>query len=690
MEIDSSFPSGSMAYDNAQNLSASGDSVPLGTRAEVLPNAPIPDLNSAGGPAFAARLKGGGASDLIGILCNTGLPARLDSITAFRSIDHPSILRMIDSGVVQWPHDNAHYYAFAYQRPLSPRLMRSIDETTPVMSEDALNHHFVTPMIGALMELERTGAVHNAIRPTNIFWRIGGTTPPQLGECLSAPAGIGQPALFEPLERAMSTPMGRGMGSHSDDCYAFGVTLALLALGHNPLRGLDDNAIIQKKIEIGSFGALIGNTRLSATHIELLRGLLTDEARQRWTASDLEQWLSGRRLTPKNSDAGRRASRFFEFVGGQYWQVRPLAIGLTSHITEAVQVIEDGSLDKWLRRALGDEDRANNLEDAVNSLKESGRGANHDDQLVTRACIALDPSSPIRYRGINVMPAGISNLLVDAVATGNNIQPLSEIISSQLITFWVEMQKEVKTELVPLAQQFERVRNLIEKTTFGNGVERVTYELNTALPCLSPILRTQYVTNSKSLLPALERIAASPNRPREPMDRHIAAFLIARDRRSEILFENMVAPESSPRRGLAMLSLYSELQYRHGPDSLPNLAQWLLPLIDPAIQRYLSKQIKDRLQRQIKEAVTRGDLGTLLRLVDDPKRIEQDQQAFMAARMLYLNIMKEVAALDNQLANREIVIQGMGKPMAASLSSFVAILLILVAILRAIWQGLQG
>ena len=130
----------------------------------------------------------------------------------------------------------------------------SIDEVHQPLGEDTLNHYFVMPMMRGLLEFQRVGIVHNAIRPTNIFWRLGGATPPQLGECLSAPAGYGQPVLFEPLERAMCNPTGRGSGHHVDDCYAFGVTLAMMIIGKNPLQGMDDRAIIQLKTERGSFG----------------------------------------------------------------------------------------------------------------------------------------------------------------------------------------------------------------------------------------------------------------------------------------------------------------------------------------------------------------------------------------------------------------------------------------------------
>jgi serine/threonine protein kinase len=647
-------------------------------------------FDAVGGSAFAAQAKGDAATDSIAILCNRSLSPRTDFLTAMRGIDHPGVLRLRDSGIVAWPSDGVSYFALSYMRPLAPRFKQSLDEPHQPPSEDNINHYFVAPMIGALSEFLRTGVVHNAIRPSNIFWRLGTATVPQLGDCLSAPAGLGQPTLFESIERALCSPLGRGTGSHTDDCYALGVTLACLVLGHNPMQGMDDRAIINAKIERGSFNALVGNNRLSPTHSELLRGLLTDDAKQRWSATELEQWMNGRRLTPKNSDIGRRASRSMEFIGKEYTQIRPLAIALAEQTEAATQIIENGALDKWLRRALGDEERANDLAEAISGLKESGKIANYEDQIVARTCITLDPSAPIRYRGITTMPGGIANLIVDTIQRNESPKVLIELISGSLLAHWFDTQKELKPDFVSMSQHLERMKLIVEKSSYGSGVERVAYELNAGLPCLSPMLKSQYVTTPRALLPALERIAGDLSRPSEPMDRHIAAFLIVRDRRSEMLFSAMTAPDAPLRKGIALLTLFSEMQYKYGSDALPHLAQWLLPLLEASVQRFLSKSLREKMQKQIRESASRGNLGGLLRMVDDFRMVERDRQDFMAARLLYLNTTREIIRMETILSRRDTVVQEEGKPLAAALSGMLAVLLVIATILRAMWHGFFG
>lgn len=677
-----------MSPPPAQTREHSGSVLTIEQRVDLFPDSPLPEFDTAGGRAYAARMHGETEANLVGIICSSAFGPRFDAMTSLRTIDNASVLRLREFGLLHWPAHNAHYYALAYERPLAQRYWQSLHETHTPMSEDALNHQLVMPLAHALLEFHRAGVMHGGIRPTNIFWREGGATPPQFGECLSAPAGLEQPVLFETIERGMCMPSGRGAGQFHDDCYAFGVTLALIMLGCNPLRDCEDQAILQAKMEQGSFNALIGTQRLAASHVELLRGLLADDPRMRWAANDLEQWLNGRRLPPKSGDMERRASRHISFAGKEFWQLRPLAVAMAGNVPEAATIIENDTLMKWLQRSYGDEERAKSVDEALALLKEGGKSAHHEEQLVARVCIALDPAAPIRYRGISVLPGGIASLLVEAAQNGTHAQVLSEIISHQLVTFWVNHQKDIKTDLVPLAQQFERMRGMIEKTSYGNGLERAVYELNPALPCLSPMVKAYYITQTRRILPALESVANAPNRPAEPMDRHLAAFLVARDKCSEALFSSMSATAAPIRRGLAMLTLFSDMQYRYGPQQLPGLSSWLYPLVEPTISRFLSKPFQEKVRRETKTAMKEGSLSKLMRLVDDPARIEHDENDFLAARRMYVDVQAEMSALESQLQNRNQLALDFGRPIASVLASLLSIAFIAITLARAFLPSL--
>lgn len=667
-----------------------GKPVSLGTNVDVFPNLPLPEFNTAGGQAFAGKLRDDGRSSLVVIVCTAALPLRTQYINPLRTVDNPCIPRLRESGIVAWPATNSHHFALAYDRPIAPRLWQSLAETHTPMGEDILNRTFLTPLVSALMELQRIGLTHGGLRPTQIFWREGTNAPPQLGETLSSPAGLNQPVLFEPIERALSVPMGRGPGSPLDDSYALGITLAMMLLGQNPTQGMDDAAIIQMKMERGSFNMMVGSHRLGGAHIELLRGLLTDDSRQRWTASDIHEWLSGRRLTPKNAEGGKRANRGFPFLGKDYWQPKTLSAALATNPGEAARLIENNALMRWVTRSLDDQRRVNMLNEAIDGLKANGaKAANYEDQLVTRCCIALDPQAPLRYRGLTAMPDGIPCLLADAMATGGSTQIISEIIAYQLVTFWVNAQQEGKTDLVPMAQQLERVRANLGKSKMGGGLERALYELNPTLPCLSPMLRGQAVLAPKNLLSALERVASSGNRPGEPIDRHIAAFLVVHDRRGEQLFDQMSPPNGPQKRGLALLTLYGELQYRFGPDSLPALSQWLATFIEPSIRRFLNKPYQEKMRRQLKEVAAKGQLTRLLNMVDDPDKLEKDEREFLMARQIYRDVQREIDQLTADLSKRDELTARVGRPVAATVASFLSIILLSIILIKTFFDFLR-
>ena len=69
----------------------------------------------------------------------------------------------------------------------------------------------VRPLIGVLADMRDKDIVHGNIRPANLF--DGGSRNVErviLGECLASPASYFQPALYETIDRAMTSPIGRG------------------------------------------------------------------------------------------------------------------------------------------------------------------------------------------------------------------------------------------------------------------------------------------------------------------------------------------------------------------------------------------------------------------------------------------------------------------------------------------------
>ena len=659
-----------------ESVAMSGDAVKLGERYEVMPGTPLTGLNALGGNAFAARSLRDKRMEPFAVVCYGAVLPRSDVVSTFANVDNPALMKLLDWGVVDWPQDKARRYCMVFEKPAGRRLMNSLAEPIEPMPEDQLTRQVVHQVVSALKELSSRGVVHGAIRPSNFFYRDLASGTLMLGEGVSAPPGFGQPVLLETIERGMAMPSGRGNGTISDDLYSLGATLLVLMLGRNPVAGLDDEALIQAKIERGSYPALVGQMRLPLAIGEVVRGLLVDDPKQRWTLNDLDLWLSGRRLSPKQPQIPKRAARPMEFQGQEYWYCRTLSRAYGRTPVPATAVIENGELDKWLRRSMADDVRADAVANAVQSAS-SGKGGSATDRLVARVCIALDPAAPIRYRNKAVLPDGIGPALAEAFLRGESPQPVAEIIGNQLPMFWVSVQTDFKPEFVPLVHSFDQLRTFLDRTAPGLGLERVLYEVNPAMPCISPLVVNQYPVSPAEVLRGLEWTASGGERVKDPIDRHIAAFLAARHKRTEeILYGQLAASIDPMRRIIAMLTILADVQVRTSTEPLPHLCAWVVGLLDPAFRRFHNRPQQEEVRRQADSAAHNGRLSDILRIVDNPDALRRDKAEFEAAQIAYRESTAEIERLRQTAGDRNGIIESTGRQVAAIASSVVSTLLV--------------
>ena len=80
----------------------------------------------------------------------------------------------------------------------------------------------------------------------------------------------------------MAEPSARSRGGVADDLYSLGVCVIFLLLGRNPVHELSTAEIVERKINQGSYAVLTSGARIQMNMMELLRGLLSDDPRERW------------------------------------------------------------------------------------------------------------------------------------------------------------------------------------------------------------------------------------------------------------------------------------------------------------------------------------------------------------------------------------------------------------------------
>lgn len=651
--------------------SASSDSrIMLGADIEIYPGRPREDLASTGTQAYEAKSRSGG--EQFALICGRATVPRITSISAYKHIKNPAILKLVEAGVVNWKPENRQRFAFVFEKPPNKKLMQSLEAKPHRFSEDRIIPSLIQPIISLLADLRNVDFVHGAINPMNIFLSgIDGGETALLGECLTSAPSWRQHALFEPPDRAMAQPTGRGMGTGRDDLYAFGVCVIFAARGENLLADKTPEQIIRGKIEEGSYSFLVGGTRLPGGISDFLRGVLNDDESQRWTVQDTLSWIEGRRLSPKQPRPHLRSARPFLFKNEKYWDLRSIANAFSHNTAEAGKVIEQDHFDLWIKRNFEDKTLLKRFE----SVWEKEKGGSHD-KIVSGACMALDPIAPVRYKELSVFPSGFGNALADAIARGEDIQTHGEIILQQLFSNWVNLRFEEITDASGILSLYEKCRNYLTQKISGYGIERVLYTLNKDCACLSPLLKNYFVLGPGRILLALEDLSRQGNRPDYILDRHMCAFISVHEPR---LIDPYLGHITSPDKGnqiVGIIRTLSAIQKRFNVGPVPGVSAWMASLCAPVIERFNDSDLKKELSKHLERAGSSGDLSNILALVDDPAVMQEDDRRFAAARQEYALLGREKIRINGYLKKRKFFGQATGRQVSMLVSSVLSLLCI--------------
>ncbi|MCL2474000.1 MAG: hypothetical protein FWF23_03765 [Alphaproteobacteria bacterium] len=660
------------------------DRVLLKNNIEIFPDLPLPEFDTIGGKAYAARFKTDTYLSLYAVVCTSIVLTRLETIQTMLVTESTNIVKLIASGIIWWADGN-RYTVLVWQKPIEPRLSKTLQNPSALSSlkEEATIKNFITSMVNGLFTLQNSGVVHDGINTDTIYWGAGSQDSLQIGECLSFPHAAIQPVSFLNIERSIAQPLGRGPGHYTDDAYAFGIVLAHLLLGRDPFEGKTDAEIISMKREAGSFAAVMQGVKIASSYTEILKGVLADDAGSRITAADLMNHMESRKYMRRSNDKWRKAVRSFPFMGKEYWYVPPLAAAFGENPQEAAKEIENDNLEKWIERSILDEDKADDIRDAVRHLKQENSPYNHKSKLVSTVNVILDSNAPIRYEEISVMPRGIPVMLAEAIVNNKSTKVLSEVIGSLLPITWLERQKDAAQDLTSVMQVFEKMRAAVNKATYGNGIERAVYEGNQSIPCLSPIVKKYYVLKPSQLIQVLEEIGLNnEEKTTMPMDRHIAAFLIAKG----VILEKVCVDLSSfdnKEKAVNLLTVFKLLQSKYDNEKLPGLCKWIgSQVMKPILEEYKNLEMRERIQERAEQLMLEGNVGRLFELLDNQEFIRQDREDLALSKQIYKGILKEIETLQKQIPDTEGVMMTSGRDVAVLLSILCSIIIVSFVILR--------
>lgn len=640
----------------------------------------LPQFDKGPIKAYTARGTDKAPTHLFALICEDHLTPRTLKTSNYSSILNPSLVRLVASGVVDWPPAGKQKYCFVFENTLGNPLMKDATRPGLGLKPELVLNAVIRPMVGVLADMRDKDIIHGNICLANMY--DGGSKSFEravLGECLSTPVSYLQPVLYETIDRAMSSSIGRGMGTQQDDMYALGVTLAVMMRHNDPLEGMSDEEIIERKMEDGTYAALLGRDRITGAILELMRGLLYDDENQRWTLDEVLIWLDGRRLSPKQASRRWKASRPVIMGGEKYIRPELLARDIVKNPAEAKQLIEEGELEQWLSRALEDKVATARFEKGMKMAEEGGKGGDYAERLATRTAIALHPEGPLRYKNISVLPEGVGAALTESFIMKRDLQSYHDFFMNYFITQWVDAQSNIVPDVSNLVSRFDGARAYLRQKGLGGGLEKCIYAMNPEVHCLSEKLQKYHVRSPEELMRAYEKMSHQSGRPTLFFDRHIVAYLSVKDRKNiDPYLHDLNAPENY-KRILAEAKTLATIQKRSQMERFPGIAKWMVENMEPVYERFHDRDLRVDTKKKAERLIESGDLAKIVTLFDDPTVYQNDNVEFRRSMRKYHDLEQETIDIDRALRDEATLGQETGRQIAAVVAGVLAGIIIMVA-----------
>lgn len=654
-----------------------GDDILFASRYRIQPGVILPHLCTSSAKAYLASDTEDSQKSLYALVLDRAIPARHSAIVNAKGIVHEALAKPLRWGRVSWNDAGREEIVIILPQPSGPPLMPSLDATIQPWMAREIKRDFLVPILDLLRRMHDERVTHRNIRPTNLFRNVDDGTVTS-GQVYSAPPGYEQPAIFEPLDRVRCLRLGRGVGDMCDEMFAIGVTIMLLALGRNPAADLDEDELLHRRIELGSYNAMLGTNKLPSELASVVRSLMRDDAHERWTLADISSWVHSGRINPSQPTPGVRADRPFEFGDRLAFTERELANILTQDWDRAVRLVAGKEIEHWVDRSLKNRDLSKQISECAEPGPKGPKQMS-SDILLSRILTLLDPTGPICFRGMRVIPDGFATVTLSALRDRKLAADFTEMIAGKMMNFWHEVQPRPKTWMLAASEVAEKASIYLAQTDSGFSIERCAYELNPALPCLSPLLKGSAPLQVRELIETMETHAGDG---KFLFDRHIAAFLGARIPGSidQELNDIAKARDESAMR-ISQLRLLAYVQSKNSSTTATKLYAMFLKHLQPVLDDYHNIPMREKLQRAARKAASRGSLNDLVRILDNKKNRSWDAKGFALARRRHKQLDQELYRIKTDTAAIRRQATKMGQQFAANIACVIGIVVLAVLVI---------
>lgn len=650
-----------------ETLPSSFETVSFNDHFQIVTKNPLPEFKTNFATAYAVLEDGKPSNTKMAYVADSPFPIQNEYMGNLIGLDYSEMIKVIDFNKVKWLADETLQFVVIVTRPQGTRLLKPGQTQFEPYAIHDLERYFARPILTFLRALESKQMSHGNINPYNLFFKNEAQGPLMLGENFMAPAAFSQNPIFEPPNRAIAQFSGKGPGGSINDVYALGITIFSLITGQIPLSEMTTKEMLRTKLERGSYSALTKAIEIPASLNELFRGTLNDDAENRWSLEEVDNWFTDHKQNPRQAHRILKAARFYEFENEQFIDVPSIALAFGLEPTAALKVIENGVFLNWLQRSFADQSIYHTIDEVIK--QDNPNPVKFDHLLLTEICMLLDQSLPIFYKDLRVLPTGLGTALMESFLFKKNPALFLELLANRIPQKWLANQGTLSFQMKLTSQMLDAAAAFIEKKGPGLGLERLLYELNPDLYCLSPkIIRFKVMTLAE-LLMALEENAKAKDYDSDLVDQHILAFLSDRQNRVDAYYLSQLSGDFSPEaKAIALTFILGESSRVAQIDSLPNLAQYLLHKLNSFIQKLHDVDLQEQVQKAIQEHAQDGNLIEMSKLIMDENLMTQDAESYALAQEEFDEISRSIESLKTIITNPSIISRTVGKHVAVLVS----------------------
>jgi eukaryotic-like serine/threonine-protein kinase len=597
----------------------------------------------------------GAKIDAYALIFTPNFPLRLNAIRSIMAMkDIPAVQKILDFGKIRLESTGIEHIAVILELPKGTTLMDFIIKYG-ALDEKFICDKILPPLFISLAAYAYHKVQHGTINPNKIYYNPDNQDI-KLIEPISTYPGYNQDPSYEIIERIQVPIYAKGAGNTTCDYYALGMLVFHLICGAHPQWNLPADIIYAQRFHFGSYSTIIEASEYTEKLMmtkrmnNLLMGLLTDHSNERWNIKSLLAWQEKMEVPTKRSRLHKESSTPIVFDGIEYTSRKNLAHNIFKKWSIARRTLKIGDLSRWAGLALKDQLLAEQLE--AMDLGAKNEIVMPEDRLM-RVIMTLDPEGPIRFQDFSCNIFGVGDYLAYNYLAGHNdkVQTCAKIIGDGLIEVWVRRQKDIADyTIAKLGWSPRWAREHLRKKGLGFGLERILYELNHSIPCQSDVLKGKQILGMSDLLKTLDS-QSDINAEKDPLDRHMAAFIASRvGMEDELKIKSLINfPYIGKLPQVIMVGFFALAQSTADNIKLPNLSGWIAYRLKEMLSKLNSKTIKEETSEKLRKAAESGNIKEIYQVVANPLYVKKDLYGYEDAKKKYFSLGVKVTGLRHKL-----------------------------------------